>query len=428
MLGESEPLVIPEGALLIGPYGAMFGKTPESLKFRSPPSEYDELEELMRVGDNLPNTVASLGAKLKRRALLVGVQYEGDRRFIQSQSELMLSTPTDVLMVYHMLLTRGYEPQNIRILVEGVMHNPLTHPRKQNIIDSLEWLFESADPGDYRYFHFSGHGYAYEVEEGQGKKAVPRPVASTLVVHPDSNSLTDNDESSRSAPGNRAKFYREALLTEWKYPPVEELVRMEMSGSLRLIEYTRISDEELNVMIAKLPKGCVLTVTLNCFHGGQMYDVHRRHTGPRWRGIGLPIAEPEVGRILTKPFGMYPNSSPRNLFVPPVFYLHSEFRYDPNVVMERTQGPDPLDGVQATVFVWSGYTTARTHARSFMSAFTSAVKDLEGDISHHMLFQEINRKVGEAPDEDGRPLIQLWATGDEKEEKAKISMNQQFVI
>ncbi|CUA76363.1 hypothetical protein RSOLAG22IIIB_12247 [Rhizoctonia solani] len=417
------------GVAITNVYGTIPGPlAPENLRFRTSTAEFDQLEEAMRAGDNLPNTMASLGAKLKRRALLVGVQYEADRRFTQSRSALMLSTPSDVLMVYRMLLSCGYEHQNIRILVEGVVEEPLSHPTKKNIIESLEWLFDGTEPGDYRYFHFSGHGYAYEVEEGLGKTAKIKPVVSAPIVYPDSSPLTDSEESNWSTP-SRVRFYREALLTEWNYPPLSEMLEMQSEGTIRLDPYTRISDEELNAMIAKLPKGCVLTMTLNCFHGAQMHNVNYTPKGPIYRGgVGWPIDKLEEDRPTMNPFQIYPSTSLRNLFIPPVFYLHSEFRYDPKVMMERIQGPGPLDGVQATVFVWSGYTTARTHARVFMSAFSSVVQDLKGYISHRGLFQEISRKVGEGSDEDDHPLIQLWTAGGEKDEKAEVPMSERFVI
>ncbi|KEP48256.1 ICE-like protease (caspase) p20 domain protein [Rhizoctonia solani 123E] len=319
--------------------------------------EFDQIEVAMADGDNLPNTTVSLGAKVKRRALLIGVQYEADRRFTGGPSLYMLATPRDVLAVYRMLLDRGYEAHNIRILVEGVVKDPLSHPTRRNIIDSLKWLFDSAEPGDYRYFHFSGHGHAYEVEGGQGKTAKIKPVVSAPVEYLNSSPLTGGEGSNWSAAKSQVKFYREALLTEWSYTPWEDMLKMQTKGSLRLDAYTRISDEEFNAMIAKLPKGCVLTVCAVCITSlfrkivlTRFQDTHRVPTGLGYRGgVSGPAIESEEGQFITDPSKLCPNDSPRNLFVPPVFYLHSEFRFNPKIMMERVRGPNPFSGVQATV-------------------------------------------------------------------------------
>ncbi|KDN49064.1 hypothetical protein RSAG8_02417, partial [Rhizoctonia solani AG-8 WAC10335] len=282
----------------------------------------------------------------------------------------------------------------------------------------------------------SGHGYAYEVEEGQGKAARIESVVSAPVAHPDSSPSTRNEVSNGPAPDSEVKFYREALLTEWNYPPWEEMIELQTKGLLRLDAYTRLSDEELNAMIAKLPKGTDVRWVISLFHEIVLIcfqDVHRpRPPGLRCRGGGavpLDISKPEEDQSTTNPFEMYPNSSPRNLFVPPVFYLHSGFCFDPKVMMGRIQGPEPLDGVQATVFAWSGYNTSRTHAKAFMSAFTSAVQDLKGEISQRDMFQEVSRRVGEATEgKVGHPTIQLWTSGDGEDKDSEFSMNTPFVV
>lgn len=123
----------------MGIYGPIFSVL-TTFKFRPSIAELEELETIMNNGDKLPNTVASLETKVKRRALLVAVQYDGDWRFKRDEASHMLSSPRDVLPVYHMLLNCGYEAQNIRILVAGVVDSSLSHPTKKNILDSLEWL------------------------------------------------------------------------------------------------------------------------------------------------------------------------------------------------------------------------------------------------------------------------------------------------
>ncbi|CAE6527097.1 unnamed protein product [Rhizoctonia solani] len=375
-------------------------------------TELREIIAAMNNGDNLPNTPASLQAKVSRRALLVAVHYEGDMRNTQDDSLLIPTSPLDVCHVYRMLLTRGYEPQNIRILMDGVVRNYLTDGTKQNITDSLEWLFHSAEAGDHRYFHFSGHGYAYEVEEGEGKMARVRLAPSSGVGHEHPNPIAHDEQPSLSPRASQDKFYREALLTRWDIPTLIEIDESE--EPIILDAHNRINDQaakEFRSMVSKLPKGCVLTITLDCLYGAQMNDINRPYPVCLIRGgASWPSNEQEAGESSMSHSNTYPNTSPRNLFVPPVFHLYSDFSFDPNVTMERVQGPEVLDGVEATVFVWSGYSNSVAQAGTFTSAFTAAVQEVEGDITHCDMLQKISRKVAEATEgKDDQPVIQLWS-------------------
>ncbi|CAE6529688.1 unnamed protein product [Rhizoctonia solani] len=362
----------PERATARGTYIGVLNIVAKEPEARTSVAEFKEIHMAISNGDNLPNTVASLEAKVKRRALLVAVQHDyGDMRNAVNGYLHMRASPTDVLLVYRMLLTRGYEPQNIRILVMGATSGSLSYPRKQNMMDSLEWLFHSAESGDYRYFHFSGHGYAYEVEDGE---------------------VTHDKHDCSPALGSPFKFYREALLTEWEYPSWEDMIKRQLKEPIKLDAENRIDAEELNAMINKLPEGCTLTVTLDCFHGARMYNINYKPPqglSVRRGGMGWPIAAPGRNQPITDPFDVYPSVSPRNLCVPPAFYLYSDFSFDPSITMEWVQGPDPLTGVQAIVHVWSGYSTSLPQAGTFTSAFTSAVQQLEGDISQRDMFREI---------------------------------------
>ncbi|KAG8684504.1 hypothetical protein FRC11_012010 [Ceratobasidium sp. 423] len=257
---------------------------------------------------------------------------------------------------------------------------------------SLEWLFHSAGAGDYRYLHFSGHGYAYEVEKGHGKAARVRFISPTAAEHYEHPvPTTSYGHLSSSPPGDQIKFYREALLTEWESPSWFEEVNS--ASPIKLDAHNRIDDEEFNTMVAKLPKGCILTMTLDCSHGGRMHDITRKFWGSGYRGsTGSPIIEPGLeDNWYINRSNINPNTSPGNLFVPPAFYLHSKFSFDPKVTMERVQGPDPFEDVAATVFSWSGYSTSRGQAGVFTSAFTSAMQDVRKDISHLEMLQDIRR-------------------------------------
>ncbi|CAE7053153.1 unnamed protein product [Rhizoctonia solani] len=212
------------------------------------------------------------------------------------------------------------------------------------------------------------------------------------------------------------------MLTQWGLPPIDEMFETQ-EFDIDLEPHTRISDEELNAMIAKLPKGCVLTMTLSCFHGRQMHRVILASEGPRYQEPFSPVKEQ------ASPFEIRSNTAPRNLFVPPAFRLYSNCEFDPKIFMERVQGPEPLDGIQATVFAWSGYSTSPDHVEAFTSSFVDVVQGLKGNISQREMLQEVSRKVGEnTEDKDSQPLIQLWVSNSGEDERRFASMDAPFVV
>ncbi|EUC56641.1 hypothetical protein RSOL_190280 [Rhizoctonia solani AG-3 Rhs1AP] len=106
-------------------------------------------------------------------------------------------------------------------------------------------------------------------------------------------------------------------------------------------------------MLAKLPKGCTLTVC-TCTLYDNFKDVNAPILGSRFRGgAGTLLVKPgsETGTLVTKPFSICPTpgTSLSNLFMPPVFHLHSDYKLDPKVTMEDVQGPDTLHDIKATV-------------------------------------------------------------------------------
>ncbi|KAJ1302721.1 hypothetical protein OPQ81_003036 [Rhizoctonia solani] len=403
-----------QGTTVVDKHDGIFGAmdTPE---FRLSVAQFMEIEAVMDKGDRLPNTAATLEAKIERRALLVAVRYGCDGRYARDQYSHMLISPGDILRVCYMLLTRGYQAQNIRILADGVSRDPLSRPTKQNI--RRVWRLPLSP---------LGHGCAYEVEEREGKAGRIRTALPTLVEYKVPFLSTKNEESSSSTCESQTKFYREAFITEWKTPTWPEMLEMQMRGSLELDAYNRINDQEFNVMIAKLPKGCLLTMSLDCFHGGRIQDVNRLPTGPVCRG---EVGQPEGNQYVENLLDTYSNTRPRNLFVPPAFYLHSESCFDPKVRMERVQGPGPLHNVKATIFVWSGYSTSHAQTGVFTSAFTDAAQDLKGDMSHHEVLQDIRRRIGEATEgKDSDLVIQLLIPWDENNKEADASISGTFVI
>ncbi|CAE6376713.1 unnamed protein product [Rhizoctonia solani] len=438
----------------------------EPVDVLDPPAPMDLLEELdaaIQMGDNLPNSLASLEARVQRRALVVAIQYDCDSRNI-GQSLYLPNSMVDALRVYHMLLSCGYQAQNIRILAPYFGLD--CDPTKPNIVNSLEWLVSNVETGDNRYFHFSGYGQAYEVAFAEGKVARARPVPqagsetaqpSTWDEQPVSSPRTFPPQSQTDCPPHGVilcnnpgaeptgpiTHYREALLTHWKTPSWEET----RSSGTKHDAYNRIDDEELNAVLAKLPKECTLTMTLDltglqqCVHGARMYNVNIPFLGNRFRGgAGTSLVKPgpESGPSVTNPFSICPapGTSLCNLFMPPVFHLHSNFKLDPKITMEYVQGPNTLHDIKATVFAWSGFSTQPTYAGAFISAFASAAEGANGNISHRGMLQDISvnlasRKVDETKAMAGErvyQLVQLWASCDGTNDDAEELTNSSFVI
>ncbi|KAG8684014.1 hypothetical protein FRC08_013945 [Ceratobasidium sp. 394] len=136
------------------------------------PADTSYLEFNILRGDRLGGTVKSVESSTPRRALIVAPIYD-DHETMNSTPGIrwMPSTVRDAKLMHQTLVQRGYDPANIRILADGFRFNGVTDPTRENIMDSLDWLVAGVEPGDYRFFHFSGHGVRVASEKGKGKEA-----------------------------------------------------------------------------------------------------------------------------------------------------------------------------------------------------------------------------------------------------------------
>ncbi|KAG9124020.1 Ca(2+)-dependent cysteine protease [Ceratobasidium sp. 392] len=234
------------------------------------------IAQAIKDGDNLPNSTASLEAKVLRRALIVAPQYEVHlTNYIQ-----LPATLNDVSRIHKMLTQRGYDRANIRILVDG-----LTDPTSDNIIKSLEWLVSEAQPGDYRFFHFSGHGTHILSTKKEGKEAlrIPEKRSASLphdheLSHSSNRSTQFKRVKSLDVDNREIAYYNEAIVTSYKPLPLID----SLSKDVR--EYNLIRDSVLNAYFAKLPKQCKLTCTLDCCHSGRMINNNFKLAGAGFRG------------------------------------------------------------------------------------------------------------------------------------------------
>ncbi|CAE6345477.1 unnamed protein product [Rhizoctonia solani] len=223
---------------------------------------------------------ADLCSKVERRALLVAVQYLTGAWNLPK----LLSTPNDV---WHIYGKRGYEPSGIRILVEGIIDDERCNPTKPNIMEGLKWLVKGARSSDYRYFHFSGHGIAFETERIVGKIARKIPQNFSPISLDDTERLTSRSNlssvrnetiSSQNIKEDELKYYNEALVTAYRMP-LHKIV-----GPVERDDWNRIRDSDLNALFSELPKECTLTTSLDCCHSGRMINNNFKLRGSGFRG------------------------------------------------------------------------------------------------------------------------------------------------
>jgi predicted ester cyclase len=104
------------------------------------------------------------------KALLIGINYIGS-------SAALSGCINDVKNVHRTLTSMGFNSQegkNTRTLTEEVRRKPT----RQNILNSMQWLTEGAQPGDVLWFHYSGHGAqipdkSHDEQDGKDESLVP---------------------------------------------------------------------------------------------------------------------------------------------------------------------------------------------------------------------------------------------------------------
>ncbi|KAF8746941.1 hypothetical protein RHS02_00509, partial [Rhizoctonia solani] len=411
------------------------------LKYMMPELEFPmedlkPIQDAIAQGDNLANTPASLEARVSRRALLVVIQHDMDARNLLSAHGASLylpTTPSDALRVYRMLLDCGYEKHNIHVQVERVHKNPETSPTKPNIVVWNGWSVALSqvttgffsvgnNPAPQKVYSIlrhavvSGHGHAYEVEQGQGKAARVITASPGIV----GSTETPIGEEISSVHTSQIGFYREVMSESIDH-------RMEISyagrGGRGVVQIRRPhlrAAQELYAVLAKLLKGCTLTVS-----HGDVGDVDQKPSRRCCCHAGNPGYDISDAQVTPSNFAtpVSSESSLRNLFVPPAFFLHSGYAYDPEIKMGRIDEPELFKDVKAKIFMWSGYNTLKDRVGGFASAFTSAVQEVEGTVSNAALYENVKQRVVTKGGSD----VQLWVS-DDGSEAAPCILNDLFVM
>lgn len=168
-----------------------------------------------------------MSASSNKKALLIGINYKN------TSSELR-GCINDVKDIKDMLINKfNFDPKSMKILIE---EKGFEKPTKKNIVDQLRLFVENAKQDDTLFFHYSGHGSYI-------------------------NDTNGDEEDGRD----------------------ECLVPLDYNQS------GLIPDDELKLIISKLPEGCKMTAILDCCHSGTGFDLRyntRLHlrTGFRWNG------------------------------------------------------------------------------------------------------------------------------------------------
>jgi hypothetical protein len=100
--------------------------------------------------EETPFQLVGGGTDGRRRALLIGINYQG-------QNGELRGCHNDVLrMQEYIQKEHGFPPEDMLVLLDGGQHQH--HPTRKNIIAALQALVAHSQAGDSIVVHYSGHG------------------------------------------------------------------------------------------------------------------------------------------------------------------------------------------------------------------------------------------------------------------------------
>lgn len=176
---------------------------------------------------------------MKQKAVLVGINYP-------NTSHQLYGCVNDVLEMREILLTRfNFSPTNVRLILD----NGAT---TKNILDSLNWLVQDAEPGDVLFFHYSGHG-------------------SQIYSKPSKNDPEPDGVDEILCP----------IDLDWK----TKLIR----------------DDDLKNIFDAIPNGCFFTSILDCCNSGSGMDHQNSYQPTNSRELQESVNEKSNNRFLPPP-------------------------------------------------------------------------------------------------------------------------------
>ncbi|KAK3165704.1 hypothetical protein QOZ80_1AG0036650 [Eleusine coracana subsp. coracana] len=152
----------------------------------------------------------------RKSALLVGINYPGTKAELKG-------CHNDVDRMRRCLIDRfGFDEGDIRVLVDADPSAP--QPTGVNIRRALARLVDDARPGDFLFFHYSGHGTRLPAETGQ------------------------NDDTG----------YDECIVPS---------------------DMNLITDQDFRELVQKVPDGCLFTIVSDSCHSGGLLDSVKEQIG-----------------------------------------------------------------------------------------------------------------------------------------------------
>ncbi|KAL6853844.1 hypothetical protein ACP4OV_019873 [Aristida adscensionis] len=152
----------------------------------------------------------------RKRALLVGINYPGTKAELKG-------CHNDVDRMRRCLVDRfGFDEGDIRVLADADRSAP--QPTGKNIRRALAQLVDGARPGDFLFFHYSGHGTRLPAETGQ---------------HDDTG-------------------YDECIVP---------------------CDMNLITDQDFKELVQKVPHGCLFTIVSDSCHSGGLLDSTKEQIG-----------------------------------------------------------------------------------------------------------------------------------------------------
>ncbi|KAG2667036.1 hypothetical protein I3760_15G093200 [Carya illinoinensis] len=118
---------------------------------------------------------------MARKAVLIGCNYPGTKAALKG-------CINDVKRMYQCLVDRfGFAEEDITVLIDT--DDSYTQPNGRNIRRALSDLVRSAEPGDFLFVHYSGHGTRLPAETGEDDDTG----YDECIVPSDMNLITDDD-------------------------------------------------------------------------------------------------------------------------------------------------------------------------------------------------------------------------------------------
>lgn len=189
-----------------------------------------------------------MGRKL---ALLVGINYPGTKAELKG-------CHNDVDRMHRCLVDRfGFDEDDIRVLVDRDSSGP--QPTGANIRKALARLVGDARPGDFLFFHYSGHGTRLPAETGQ-----------------------DDDTG-----------YDECIVPS---------------------DMNLITDQDFRDLVQKVPDGCIFTIVSDSCHSGGLLDKAKEQIGNSTKQNQTKSREPEERSDSGSGFRSFLKETARDVF------------------------------------------------------------------------------------------------------------------